>query len=128
MIQTVVDLPMGDPGLKVTDKALDHIRRSLQKASLNMVGIRVGVRKAGCSGYEYVLEYAKADSQTELDFAFEFNNIKILVDKEIYLKYLKGGTVMDFRKEGINEGLAFENPNVGNECGCGESFTLADEL
>ncbi|MBS0286183.1 MAG: iron-sulfur cluster assembly accessory protein [Proteobacteria bacterium] len=127
MIKLPTDLPTGDPGLKITSNALGHLRRSLEKASKKPMGIRVGVKKAGCSGYEYVLEYAYPENQKPVDYAFTVDEITVLVDKEIYLKFFKGGTVMDFRKEGINEGLQFDNPNVGNQCGCGESFTLTDE-
>ncbi len=127
-MQLPIDLPASDPGLKVTENALSHIRRSVEKAqSPKPIGVRVGVKKAGCSGYEYVLEYAYPQSQKDLDYAFKIDDITVLIDKEIYLKFLKGGTVMDFRKEGINEGLQFDNPNVGHQCGCGESFTLSDE-
>ena len=122
------DLPQGDPGLTVTNDALGHIRRSLQKvAEKKPVGIRVGVKKAGCSGYEYTLETAFSQSQQPLDFVFFFDDITVLIDKEIYLKFFKGGTVLDFRKEGLKEGLHFENPNVAHQCGCGESFTLETE-
>lgn len=128
-IKLPVDLPSNDPGLSITSSALSHIKRSLEKttSASKPIGIRVGVKKAGCSGYEYVLEYAYPNSQRTVDFAFTVEDITVLIDKEIYLKFFKGGTIMDFRKEGINEGLQFENPNVGNQCGCGESFTLADE-
>lgn len=120
------DLPPADPGLEVTESALNHIRRSLQGATAQQpVGIRLHVKKAGCSGYEYELKYAF--EQSVLDYAFVYDDVTVLVDKEIYLKFFKGGTRLDFRKEGINEGLQFDNPNVANQCGCGESFTLADE-
>lgn len=126
---STVDLPIGDPGLKMTSSALEHIRKSLFKVKAldQPVGLRVGIKKAGCSGYEYQLEYAFANSQKPLDYIFTFEDITVLIDKEIYLKFLKGGTTVDFRKEGINAGLAFDNPNVANQCGCGESFTLVDE-
>jgi iron-sulfur cluster assembly accessory protein len=129
MMQLPSDLPANDPGLKVTESALNHLQKSLEKStsSNKPIGVRIGVKKAGCSGYEYVLEYAFADSKKPMDYLFVSDGISILIDKEIYLKFFKGGTVMDFRKEGINEGLQFENPNVGNQCGCGESFTLVDE-
>lgn len=121
-------LPNNDPGLSVTPTALQHIRRSLEKAAAqNPIGIRVGVKKAGCSGYEYILETAFSDSKKEFDYVFSFDDVAVLIDKEIYLKFLKGGTVLDFRKEGLKQGLQFENPNVANQCGCGESFTLEDE-
>ncbi len=126
-MQLPADLPAQDPGLKLTMSALIHLRRSMEKAKKKPIGVRVGVKKAGCSGYEYVLEYAYPESQNTLDFAFKVDDITVLIDKDIYMKFLKGGTVMDFRKEGINEGLKFDNPNVGNQCGCGESFTLTDE-
>jgi iron-sulfur cluster assembly protein len=120
-------LPETDPGLQITATALNHLRQSLDKsADKRAIGIRVGVKKAGCSGYEYQLEYAYPESQQDHDFVFAFEEVAILVDKEIYLKFLKGGTVVDFRQEGMNQGIHFDNPNVGNQCGCGESFTLAD--
>jgi len=62
-----------------------------------------------------------------LDYVFSFDDVSVLIDKEIYLKFFKGGTVLDFRKEGLKQGLQFENPNVAHQCGCGESFTLEDE-
>jgi iron-sulfur cluster assembly accessory protein len=122
-------LPLQDPGLSITDAALSHMQRSVEKSrgTPPAIGIRVGVKKAGCSGYEYVLEYAYPNSQRDIDYVFTAEKILILIDKEVYLKFFKGGTVLDFKKEGINEGLQFENPNVGNQCGCGESFTLVDE-
>jgi iron-sulfur cluster assembly protein len=118
-----------DPGLQVTQAALGHIRKSLEKSTgaRKPVGMRIRIKKAGCSGYEYVLEYAYEDSQQPMDLAFQFDEVTVLVDKAVYQKFLKGGTTMDFRKEGLKEGLLFENPNVANQCGCGESFTLVDE-
>lgn len=129
MSQPTLNLPDNDPGLTLSDSALTHIRKSLEKASSSKkpIGIRVNVKKAGCSGYEYVLEYAYPESEKPLDIAFTFDTVTVLIDKAIYQKFFKGGTVMDFRKEGLKEGLMFENPNVANQCGCGESFTLVDE-
>ncbi|MCS5711032.1 iron-sulfur cluster assembly accessory protein [Candidatus Berkiella aquae] len=129
-MQKLNSLPNNDPGLSVTEAALQYIRRSLHKTeseSPKAIGIRVGVKKAGCSGYEYILEAAFADSLKSLDYVFSFDDVSILIDKEIYLKFFKGGTILDFRKEGLKQGLQFENPNVAHQCGCGESFTLEDE-
>lgn len=121
------DLPQGDPGLVLTPAALDYIKGALQKAQKPALGLRVGVKKAGCSGYEYVLEYAYPESVTAIDFEFQQEQFSIIIDKETYLKFFKGGTVLDFTNEGLNQGLNFKNPNVGHQCGCGESFTLVDE-
>jgi len=117
-----------DPGLQLTPAAKAHIARSLAKVTqYPVMGIRIGVKKAGCSGYEYVLEAAKQGSERPFDHVFAFETLHILIDKEIYYKFLKGGTVIDFKKEGLKEGLAFNNPNVAHQCGCGESFTLVGE-
>lgn len=121
------DLPQTDPGLTVTPEALAHIRRSLEKTAKDAVGIRIGVKKAGCSGYEYILEAAFSDSAKSIDYVFTYDDLTVLIDKEIYLKFFKGGTVVQYQKEVMKEGLHFENPNVGHQCGCGESFTLIDE-
>lgn len=127
MASLQADLLNQDPGLQMTPSAIAHLKKSLEKSSdQNAIGIRISVRKAGCSGYEYHLEFAYPESQQEHDFVFAFENLAVLIDKEIYLKFLKGGTVVDFRQEGINSGLHFENPNVGAQCGCGESFTLSE--
>ena len=121
-------LPDGDPGFSVTTKASSHIQNSLSQAQGGRaVGIRIGVKKAGCSGYEYVLEFLYPEDIAEIDYIFNQEAFKIAIDKEIYLKFLKGGTVLDYRQEGLNEGLKFDNPNVANQCGCGESFTLVSE-
>jgi len=126
MLSQPANLPVNDPGFALTPSALSHIRRSVKKATGEPIGIRIGVRKAGCNGYEYVLELALASDQKPWDFLFHFEEIAILIDQEIYLKFLKGGTLLDFKKEGLKEGLCFDNPNVGYQCGCGESFRLRD--
>ena len=115
----------------LTPEAKAYLTQALLKSNESKaLGIRVGVKKAGCSGYEYVLEYIYPEQveqkDEDLDFLFDYDGVKIIVDKEIYLKYFKGGTTIDYRKEGLNEGLKFDNPNVSSECGCGESFNLRE--
>ena len=121
------ELPAGDPGLSLTPSAVSYIKEMLNKANKPAIGLRVGVKKAGCSGYEYTLEYAYADLVQDIDYTFEQEDITIVIDKETYVKFLKGGTSLDFTTQGINQGLHFNNPNVGHQCGCGESFTLIGE-
>lgn len=101
----------------MTEAARDHIRRQLEKRGKG-IGIRVGVKTAGCSGLSYVLEFV--DQAEAEDEVFEYDEVKLIVDPKS-LVYLDG-TELDFVKEGLNEGFAFSNPNVKNECGCGESF------
>jgi len=84
------------------------------------VGLRVGVRKTGCSGYAYVVDYA--DSVAANDVVFDHDGVKVIVDPESLA--LIDGTEVDFVKEGLNEAFKFRNPNVKGECGCGESFSV----
>ena len=102
-----------------TAAAVDHITRHLQKRGKGK-GIRVGVKTSGCSGMAYVLEYVDEESQD--DHAFEIGEYNIYVDPKS-LVYLDG-TELDFVKDGFNEGFEFKNPNVKDECGCGESFNV----
>ncbi len=83
-------------------------------------GVRLGVKTSGCSGLAYVLEFV--DEVEEDDVVFEDRGVKVIIDQKS-LVYLDG-TELDYGKEGLNEGFIFNNPNVKNECGCGESFTV----
>ena len=80
----------------------------------------MGIKKTGCSGYAYVIDYA--DSVDPDDVVFDVLDVKVVVDSES-LKLIDG-TQVDFVKEGINEAFKFRNPNVKGECGCGESFSI----
>ena len=103
----------------LTDRAAKHVNTFLAKRGKG-VGLRLGVRTSGCSGLAYKLEFA--DAVNPEDVLFESNGVKVLVDPKS-LPYLDG-TVLDFAREGLNEGFKFSNPNIKDECGCGESFTV----
>ncbi|MGL6159301.1 iron-sulfur cluster assembly protein IscA [Microbulbifer sp.] len=103
--------------ITMTEAAQAHVRRQLANRGKG-IGIRVGVRTAGCSGLAYVLEFV--DQAEPEDEMFEQGDVKLVVDPKS-LAYLDG-TELDFVKEGLNEGFVFSNPNMKNECGCGESF------
>jgi iron-sulfur cluster assembly protein len=83
-------------------------------------GLQLGVRKTGCSGFAYVVNYA--DEVKASDHVFEDQGVKVFVDPES-LKLIDG-TIVDFVKQGLNEAFRFQNPNTKGECGCGESFTV----
>ncbi len=106
-------------GISMTQAAADHVRKFLGGRGKG-VGIRLGVRTSGCSGMAYVLEFA--DELEEDDLVFEDHGVKVIVDPKslIYLD----GTELDYTKEGLNEGFKFNNPNVKDGCGCGESFNV----
>lgn len=103
--------------ITMTPAAEDHVRRHLQKRGKGL-GIRLGVRTSGCSGLSYVLEFV--DEAQEDDEVIGDGEVKLYIDPKSYA-YLDG-TELDFVKEGLNEGFQFNNPNVKDECGCGESF------
>ena len=105
--------------ITLTERAADHVRGSLEKRGKG-IGIRLGVKTAGCSGLAYKLEFV--DDVLGSDRAYENHGVKVFVDAKS-LVYLKG-TTLDFVKEGLNEGFKFVNPNVTGECGCGESFQV----
>jgi len=84
------------------------------------VGLRLGVRKTGCSGFAYVINYA--DEPKNDDLVFEHRGVKLFVDPASLP--LIDGTEVDFVKQGLNEAFRFRNPNVKGECGCGESFSV----
>jgi len=106
--------------LTITENAADQIQKSLEKRGSGE-GIRVGVRKSGCSGYMYNLEYV--DEPQENDRVFEANGAKVFVDPEVLP--LIAGTELDYVNEGLQSMFRFNNPNVTAECGCGESFSVA---
>ena len=105
--------------ISVTEAAAGHVQRQLD-ARGHGEGIRIGVKTSGCSGLAYVLEFV--DAVQPEDEVFEDFGVKLFIDPKS-LVYLDG-TIVDFAKEGLNEGLEFRNPNVAGECGCGESFTV----
>ena len=103
----------------LTEKAASHVQTFLAKRGRG-VALRLGVRTSGCSGMAYKLQYADAVSPEAVEF--ESHGVKVVVGPKS-LPYLDG-TVLDFAKEGLNEGFKFRNPNVKDECGCGESFNI----
>ena len=105
--------------ITLSDSAAERVQAFLTNRGSG-VGLRLGVKTSGCSGMAYVLEFV--DSIDETDEVFEDKGVKIIVDKKSML-YLEG-TELDYGKEGLNEGFKFNNPNVKDACGCGESFTV----
>lgn len=105
--------------ITLTDAAADRVKTFLDNRGKG-IGLRLAVRTTGCSGMAYVIEFA--DELAENDQVFEDNEVTVVIDPKS-LVYLDG-TELDFGKEGLNEGFKFNNPNVKDECGCGESFTV----
>lgn len=105
--------------ITLTERAAEHVKNYLSSEP-DAQGLRLSVRTTGCSGYMYVVETA-ADVAAN-DTVFESEGVQLMIDEDS-LKYLNG-TEIDFAREGLNEGFKFQNPNVKDTCGCGESFSL----
>jgi len=105
--------------ISLTESAANRVK-SFLAARGSGIGLRLGVRKTGCSGFAYVINYA--DSPSPGDAVFEDRGVRVFVDASSL--QLIDGTVVDFVKEGLNEAFRFLNPNVKGECGCGESFSV----
>lgn len=106
-------------GLTLTESAAKHVQNFIAKRGKGL-GLRIGVRTTGCSGMAYKLEFA--DVLSDDDLKFQSHGVTLLVDPKS-LPYIDG-MELDFQREGLNEGFKFNNPNVKNECGCGESFQV----
>lgn len=105
--------------ISLTASAADRVR-SFIAARGHGLGLRLGVRKTGCSGFAYVVNYA--DEVNADDVVFEDQGVRVYVDRASMP--LVDGTEVDFVRQGLNEAFRFRNPNVKGECGCGESFTV----
>jgi iron-sulfur cluster assembly protein len=103
----------------LSERAAEHVSKFLAKRGKG-IGVRLGVKTSGCSGMAYKLEFA--DAAEPEDVVFDSHGLKVLVDPRS-LPYIDG-TELDYAKEGLNEGFKFNNPNVKDQCGCGESFNV----
>ncbi|MGF7432625.1 iron-sulfur cluster assembly protein IscA [Pasteurella bettyae] len=103
----------------MTENAAKHVKKCLESRGKG-IGLRLGIKTSGCSGLAYVLEFV--DELNADDNVFEQYGVKVIIDTKS-LVYLNG-TQLDFVKEGLNEGFKFSNPNVKDQCGCGESFNV----
>jgi len=105
--------------ITLTEKAAKHVAGFLAKRGKG-IGLRFGVRTSGCSGMAYKLEFV--DEANPEDLIFESHGVKVLVDPRS-MPYIDG-TELDYAREGLNEGFKFNNPNIKDQCGCGESFNV----
>lgn len=105
--------------VSLTQSAADRVRSFLESRGRG-VGLRLAVKKTGCSGFAYVVNYA--DEVGAADVVFEARGVQVIVDADS-LRYVDG-TEIDFVRQGLNEAFKFRNPNVRGECGCGESFNV----
>ena len=106
--------------ISITDTARNKIKKLVD--AKGYAGIRLGVKTTGCSGLAYVLEYVKEYTNEPGTINYAQDNFVVLVTQkdDVYLR----GTVVDYVRQGLNEGFQFTNPNERDRCGCGESFRV----
>ncbi len=105
--------------ITLTESAATRVHDHLQSRGSG-AGLRVSVKNAGCSGYAYQLAYAEEINDGEL--VFESHGVKVVVEPE-HMEFLTGLEV-DYVQDGLTAAFHFNNPNVTEQCGCGESFTV----
>ena len=105
--------------LNFSKSAVTHFIKMLDERGKGK-GIKIGIKEAGCSGYEYTFDFV--DEIFDDYISFETEGCTVFVDSNSF-KFLKGSLV-DYQEEGLNKGIKFINPNAKAVCGCGESFTL----
>ena len=105
--------------INFSDSAVSHFTEMLKERGKGE-GIIIGIKKAGCSGYEYTFDFV--DDVQENYVSFKKENCTIFVDNKSF-NFLKG-SLIDYVHDGLNKGIKFVNPNAKAVCGCGESFTV----
>jgi iron-sulfur cluster assembly protein len=105
--------------ISLTESAAERVRSHLARRGAGL-GLRIGIKKTGCSGFAYVVNYA--DELHPNDIVFEERGVRVVVDSASLP--LIDGTLVDFVKQGLNEAFRFQNPKAKGECGCGESFSV----
>ena len=106
----------------LTQSAIEHLNDTLGQQP-DALGIRLGIKDSGCSGYAYVVDYAT--EQQASDRVIEVNGIRLYIAADHIPAFQ--GTEVDYKREGLNAHLSFNNPNATNACGCGESFQLKNQ-
>ncbi len=106
------------PPITISDSAAEQIKVLLSSRGKSSEGIRVGVKKGGCSGLSYTIEYA--DDIQKFEEVVEDKGVKVIIDPKATLYLI--GTEMDYKQEKLQSGFVFVNPNEKGRCGCGESF------
>ena len=105
--------------ISLTDKAKQKMQESLTKAGKK--GVHLSVREAGCSGLEYVMDYA--DEPLKSDLVYKLDGFVLYVDEASYKKALVGLEI-DYEEDVLSSAFVYHNPNKKGECGCGVSFTI----
>lgn len=124
MSESVEKIQASAVSITFSEAAKSHFKACLAKQSSAM-GVRLSLKKSGCSGLSYALDYIHAPLKDDIVVPL-VDEYQLFIDKSSY-PFLKG-TEIDYIREGLNYKLVYHNPNQTGECGCGESFTIDDNL
>ena len=105
--------------LTITNRAADRIIKIISEAQEEVIGVKVGVDKTGCSGYAYKLDYAK---EVEGCDVIETRGVKVFIEPSAVMFLM--GSQMDYTTDKLSSRFTFINPNEKSTCGCGESFNI----
>ncbi len=114
------DIQQAPKAITLTDRAANQVKAIMARSDNDISGLRLGLKKGGCAGMEYVMEYAK--EAEPLDEVVEDKGVKIYIDSKAVLFLL--GTEMDYVTEKLSSQFVFNNPNQTSACGCGESVEI----
>ena len=109
------------PILSITDQASARVQEIVKGAERDVIGLRIGIKTAGCSGLQFNVEFAK--EQQPFEDAIDVNGVRVLIDPAAVMFLV--GTEMDWREDKFNSSFVFNNPNETARCGCGESFSIS---
>jgi len=106
--------------MEITPRAADQVRRIMKEQGMDGAALRVGVKPSGCSGLEYVIDFARTPQPD--DTTYEIQGLKVVVDPNsaAYLEEIR----MDWGDGLLGSGFKFTNPNASKTCGCGKSFSV----
>ena len=107
--------------LKITDLATNQLKKIIDQAPINTIGVIVGIDKSGCNGYSYKLDFATKNEVKNLEFV-QKDSVKIFIDPKATMFLL--GSEMDYSTDKLSSRFIFKNPNEKSTCGCGESFSI----
>ena len=107
--------------ITVTDQASTQLKKIIDSGPSDTIGVIVGIDKAGCNGYSYKLDFAKAKDVENLEY-IQQNEVKIFIDPKATMYLI--GSEMDYSTDKLSSRFVFKNPNEKSTCGCGESFSI----
>ena len=110
-----------DKILKVSEQAYVQLKKIIESAPSDTIGVIIGIDKSGCNGYSYKLDFAKRTEVESFDYVTK-NNVKVFIDPKATMFLL--GSEMDYLTDKLSSRFIFNNPNEKSTCGCGESFSI----